>query len=370
MKKILFAAVTLDVGGIETALVTLLNYLSEVRENDNFKYDITLVLEKKQGIFLDTIDKRINIIEYSPNNSSNIIFRKFNNFIKQIKFKNKYKNKFDFSASYATYSLPDSFVARVASKKSVLWCHMDYLEQFNNDSQQVKQFFEEKKYKEFSKLIFVSEQAKENFIKIFPEMKDKAVNINNLIDYKKIEKQAQENINEKDLENVNNQETIFLNVGRHDELQKRLSRIISVSKKLKEDNLNFKVWLIGDGIDKDKYKKDVSKYQLDDKIYFLGRKKNPYPYIKKCSCLILTSDYEGSPVVFTEALALNKPIITTKISGSEQIKDKFGLITEKNVSSIYENMKNFIKNGYVIKEKFDTEKYNIDIKNNLDKLIN
>lgn len=39
MKRILFSAVTLDVGGIETALVTLLNYLVN-------KYEITLVLEK------------------------------------------------------------------------------------------------------------------------------------------------------------------------------------------------------------------------------------------------------------------------------------------------------------------------------------
>ena len=56
MKKILFSAVTLDVGGIETALITLL-------KNINKDYEITLCLEKKEGIFLDTIDKNIKIIE-------------------------------------------------------------------------------------------------------------------------------------------------------------------------------------------------------------------------------------------------------------------------------------------------------------------
>ena len=61
MKKLLFAAVSLDVGGIETALVTLLNYLAQNKE-----YDITLVLERKEGIFLDTIDPAIKIIEYTP----------------------------------------------------------------------------------------------------------------------------------------------------------------------------------------------------------------------------------------------------------------------------------------------------------------
>ena len=55
MKKILFSAYSLEIGGIETALVTLLNSLIN-------KYNITLVLEKKQGDFLKDIDKRIEII--------------------------------------------------------------------------------------------------------------------------------------------------------------------------------------------------------------------------------------------------------------------------------------------------------------------
>ena len=48
MKKILFSAVSLDVGGIETALVTLLNHLANEKENEEYKYEITLFLEKKE----------------------------------------------------------------------------------------------------------------------------------------------------------------------------------------------------------------------------------------------------------------------------------------------------------------------------------
>ena len=77
MKKILFSAVTLDVGGIETALVTLLNCLVN-------KYEITLVLEKKQGIFLDELDSRIKIIEYSPSDNKIVLIRKFINLLKQL----------------------------------------------------------------------------------------------------------------------------------------------------------------------------------------------------------------------------------------------------------------------------------------------
>ena len=77
MKKLLFSAVTLDVGGIETALVTLLNYLAQ-------EYEITLVLEKKQGLFLDTLNKKIKVIEYTPNNNKIIFIRKAINYLKAV----------------------------------------------------------------------------------------------------------------------------------------------------------------------------------------------------------------------------------------------------------------------------------------------
>ena len=92
MKKLLFSAVSLDIGGIENALVNLLNYLARTD-----KYEITLFLEKKEGIFLDKIDKKIQICVYCPNDSKVIILRKGINFIKQTIFKLKYKHKYDFS---------------------------------------------------------------------------------------------------------------------------------------------------------------------------------------------------------------------------------------------------------------------------------
>ena len=126
MKKILFAAYSLDLGGIETALVTLINYLAKKQ------YDITLVLEKKEGIFLDTIDKNIKIIEYSPSYNKNRILAKIKNALNRLKFILKYKNKFDCAISFATYSLSSSFVARTSSKNSVLWVHNNYLNFFEN----------------------------------------------------------------------------------------------------------------------------------------------------------------------------------------------------------------------------------------------
>lgn len=348
MKKLLFSAYDLNIGGIEKALVTLVNKL------DQKGYDITLVLEKKQGIFLEELSSNIKIIEYRPSETKNIFFRKIRNLLKRVLFILKYKNKFDFSACYATYSLPSSFTAKAASKNPALWVHTDYLSLFDGNKQEVKKFFKEKKYYKFKKIIFVSNNAKENFLKIFPETREKIIVINNLIDADKIKRQAEEEIEYKQ----ENDFTTFINVGRHSEAEKKLTRLIEASQMLVEDKLNFKVLLVGDGPDNNKYRDLVKERGLENYIIFFGAKQNPYPYFKIADCVILTSEYEGYPVVFLESFILNKPIITTKVSDYELIEEKFGYVTEKDAKDIYKKMKMFIENGYKIKEKFNLEEYN------------
>ncbi|MEI3411780.1 MAG: glycosyltransferase [Clostridia bacterium] len=359
MKKLLFAAYSLDVGGIEKALVNLVNVLQ------NRGYDITVVLEKKQGIFLNELNKNIKLIEYTPSEKKNLIVRKITNFIHRIQFIIKYKNKYDFSAAFATYSKPSIFVSKVASKNNTLWGHADYLTLFDNDRQKVKDFFKSIKVEQFKNIIFVSEEGKNSFLDIFPQMKEKTIECNNIVNNKEILKLSEEEIEIK----KDNKCFTFLNVGRHDEKQKKLTRIIEAVQKLKQDDLNFKVLFVGDGKDNTLYRKMVKDKKLENNIIFVGPQKNPYPYFKISDCVILTSDYEGYPVVFLESFILNKPIITTKVSDYKDIEGKYGYITSKQIDDIYEKMKEMIKNGYEIKESFDADKYNNDIIEKLEKIF-
>ena len=359
MKKLLFAAYSLDVGGIEKALVNLVNVLQ------NRGYDITVVLEKKQGIFLNELNKNIKLFEYTPSEKKNLIVRKITNFIHRIQFIIKYKNKYDFSAAFATYSKPSIFVSKVASKNNTLWGHADYLTLFDNDRQKVKDFFKSIKVEQFKNIIFVSEEGKNSFLDIFPQMKEKTIECNNIVNNKEILKLSEEEIEIK----KDNKCFTFLNVGRHDEKQKKLTRIIEAVQKLKQDDLNFKVLFVGDGKDNTLYRKMVKDKKLENNIIFVGPQKNPYPYFKISDCVILTSDYEGYPVVFLESFILNKPIITTKVSDYKDIEGKYGYITSKQIDDIYEKMKEMIKNGYEIKESFDADKYNNDIIEKLEKIF-
>ncbi len=351
MKKLLFAAYSLDLGGIEKALVTLTNELQKRG------YDITIVLEKKQGIFLEELDPKIHVIEYAPNESRNMVKRKVMNLIKRMHFILQYQNKFDFSASFATYSNSSAFISRIASKNNALWGHANYLTLFDNKEEKVKKFFKEKKYHQFKHIIFVSKEGKESFVKIFPEMKERTIVCNNLIDDKKIIEMSNETIDlPKDKEKFT-----FINVGRHDERQKKLTRIIRVAKELRKENYQFKILFIGDGQDNQLYRDLVKKEELEDVIIFLGKKQNPYPYIKQADCVLLSSDYEGYPVVFLESFILNKPIITTKVSDYEEVEEGYGMTTEKDEKDIYKKMKKMIERGFKIVKKFNSKKYNEEI---------
>lgn len=358
MKKILFAAHSLGLGGIETALITLLEELVKK------EYEITLVLEKKEGIFLDNLSNKIKIIEYTPSDNKILPIRKLINMCKQLKFKLKYKNKFDFAAAYATYSLSNGFVARTASQNSALWVHLDYLTQNNNNEEKTKAYYKELKCEEYNKIVFVSKESRNNFIKLFPHCEEKAIYCNNLIDGKKIIEKSQEDLSvEKD------SLVTFLNIGRHDERQKRLTRLIEAAEILKNEGLKFKILFVGDGQDSGLYQKIVQDKKLEDTIIFLGKKKNPYPYYKISDCVVLTSDYEGYPVVFLESMILKTPIITTNVSDYEQIEGKYGVVTKKEVNDTYNAMKNFIQYGFELREQFDYQKYNEEILENLEKLF-
>ncbi|MCI5733487.1 MAG: hypothetical protein MR296_05630, partial [Tenericutes bacterium] len=135
-KKILISSYNLDFGGIETSLINLL-------KNMNLdKYDVTLVLEEKMGVFLKDVPKEIKVLEYKVSKNKNILVRKINNLLKKIIWILHNYKKYDASICYATYSMPCGFIARTASCNRILFVHNNYYQLFNNDSKKTKSFFD------------------------------------------------------------------------------------------------------------------------------------------------------------------------------------------------------------------------------------
>lgn len=345
-KSILIASYNLDFGGIETSLINLL-------KNINLdKYEITLVLEEIKGAFLKELSSDIRLKEYRTNTNKNIIVRKIINLFKRFKWMFFNYKRYDASICYATYSGPCGFVARTSSKNKILYVHSNYYQAYEKDIRKVRSFFNDRKIGKYNHIVFVSNESKKDLCKIYPEIKNKSITLNNLIDYKRILKLSKEKINIKKTD-----KKIFLFVGRLDESSKRLTLLLDVAKKCKKDKVNALFWIVGNGPDGEMYKNIVKKENLDNVIFF-GPRKNPYPYIKASDYLILTSRYEGFPVVYNEAIILEKPIITTIDVTDDfiSIPNRFGYVVNK--TTLYDKVKELSKTNESIKEKVDYDKLN------------
>ena len=303
-KRLLFAIKDLEIGGIETAIINLLN-------NMNYeKYDVTLIMEERKGTLLKNVNENVYIQELKVSNISNVIIRKSINMLRKLNYEILNYHNYDFSCCYTTYSLSSNKIALTASKNNSIYVHSNY-RYIYKDKTEFKNFFNCRNISSFRRIIFVANEAEKDFIKIYPELKNKCLVLNNFIDPDKILKLSTEKISETHPKN----KKLFVFIGRLDDSSKKVSRAINLLKSLSDVNL----LIVGDGPDRKMYEDLVTKNDLSKRVTFVGQKTNPYPYIKLADYIILTSDYEGFPVTYLEAITLHKRILTTIDVSDESI---------------------------------------------------
>ena len=339
-RRLLFTAYSLDIGGIETSLINLLDRINYD------KYDVVVILEKKQGVLLKRVNKKVSLIEYKVSNNKNIIIRKCKNYFNRIKYLIFNYHTYDFSCCYATYSYAGNILTRISSINNSIYVHSNYKYLYNED--EFKNFFDSRSIDEFKNIIFVSNESKNDFLKTYPQLINKTKVFNNFVDISKIKTLSVEKIDETKPKG----KKLLVFVGRLDDTSKKVSRIINIAEKIDD----IAVWIIGNGPDKEMYEQEVKEKKLDDKIKLLGMKSNPYPYMDLADYLILTSDYEGFPVVYLEGIVLNKKIITTIDVSDDYIKmNEYASIISKDNNQMIKQIKSILKEDKNIKE-MDLEK--------------
>jgi len=332
-KDLLFADKSMITGGIEKAQLNLLNNI------DYKKYNVTVILEEKTGELLDKINNNVKVIELKVSDNNNVIIRKIINTYRKLIFKIFNYHNYDFSCCYTTYSYSSNKIAKIASQNNSFYVHSDYSNVYK-DEKDFRNFFDSRKVDEYKNIIFVSNESKESFIKYYPELKEKTLVLNNFIDIEEIKEKSKEKI-----EKSKNNKTLFVFVGRLDDTSKKLKRAIKLVEKL-----DIELWIIGDGPDRGRYEEYAKELKVSDRITFFGKKSNPYPYIKEADYIILTSDYEGFPVIYQEAMVLRKNIITTINTSDDQINMKdYAYIISKDEKMINE-VKDIISKNNKTKE--------------------
>ena len=334
-KDLMFAAVNFDIGGIEKALVNLLNRINYD------KYNVDVVLEEKKGIFLPKIISKANITELKVSNHKNVIIRKVTNMYRKLIYTILNYQNYDFSCCYATYSYSANKLALISSKNNAFYVHSNYTYIYK-DEKEFRQFFDTRNIDKYKRIIFVSNEAKNDFMKFYNHLENKLEVLNNFIDIDSIKATSIEELDVKKSKNK-----LFVFVGRLEDHSKKLTRALNLVKKIKDIDL----WIIGDGPDKKKYEDYVKKNNISKRVFFLGRKSNPYPYMNEADYVILTSDYEGFPVTYLEAIVLNKKIITTIDVSDDAInmgKD-YAFIVSKDEKKMVEEVKGILNKNSKVK---------------------
>ena len=364
--KVLLMMNDLHGGGQEKAIVSLLSELSKKDE-----YDITLLLLRAQGVFLEDVPPSVQI--RTVNVSERIIdscllsskarikkalcqghpweivhvlqeyHRHRNRSISEIVL-NEWKRydhlvpvcmgTYDVAIDYQGQgSFPTYYIARkVKASKKYSWVHND----FSIVSEDVS--FLSGCYSEYSKIISVSEKAKKAFVAKFPHFQEKAAVCYNVINKQEILEKAKETM-VVPKEGIN-----IVTVGRLS-YQKGYDIAFQAIKRLKEIQKRVTYWVVGEGEEESRLKDLVNRLDIADCVCFVGFQKNPYPYIQMADMYLQPSRFEGYCLTLGEAKKLNKVIVTTDFAGaSEQIAHRVdGSITACNEEDIFNELKYLIE---------------------------
>lgn len=351
----------MSVGGMERALLNLLRQSNFIKN-----YDVTVyMLYSKEESFLKELESmvKVNLLwKYKWN-----IFGKLVCAIKigidLLKLSLK-KGKWDVSICYPYQHPILSKLALKSSKNNIIFIHNNLKLKYGD---KLSSHCKKMNFEKFAKVVCVSNNALDSFKDIYPNYKGKAVTINNYINGEEIIEKS--NIRVDDFENSDGGIT-FINIARHDEISKGISRIIKAVSRLKSESYKFKVLLVGDGKDHQYYIDLVKKYNLEDVVILLGNKINPYPYLKMSDCFVFSSYYEGYGIVLDEARILEKAIVTTDVADAKIIVDEgYGILCDNSDVGIYEGMKRYLEEGFYLNKKFDYVKFNNKITKLLDNIV-
>lgn len=122
--------------------------------------------------------------------------------------------------------------------------------------------------------------------------------------------------------------------------EKKQDNLIKAFSKINKLYPESKLYLLGDGPLKKKLIQLVQDLGLTDSVYLLGHQDNPFELLRQCQLFVLTSDYEGQPMVLLEAMAVGLPVAATDIPATRYVLDNgnLGLLAKDNSISGIESM--------------------------------
>ncbi len=338
MKRLLFVIDSLNCGGAEKSLLSLLQFINYEQNS------VDLLVFHRGGAFEKFTPPQVNMVSYNLHGTG--LLDRFIKFLHQIRFSYRLRRKekrhtaethwmsmnrsikplrreYDIAIAYQQ-GLPTFYVAtKVMAQKKIAWVNADVFAA-GYDMEYCRQF-----YAKMDVVVPVSQKLQDLMGQRLPWIKDKLYCIYDIVNPDVIRQLANESID--GMPKHCDGEVSLVTVGR---LSRPKNHILAVktAKILKEKGLSFKWYFVGDGGMRRTIEEKISDLGLKENVILLGFQENPYPFILNADIYVQTSSFEGFGLTITEAKVLYKPIVSTNFDViHDQIIDKHnGLIAEMN----------------------------------------
>ncbi len=370
-QRVLIIGITMAAAGSEKSFLSFASHAI-----DYSRYDVDLLLAKREGDFLDRVPREIRILDMGEPGELFLLDRKnalsmivkygiFKNpvrtlsllpyvvrrlvsvspetrafashriWMKLMEFMPESENQYDIALSYWGDRTMFYMVDKVRAEKKVTWLHFDYGKPPREDS------VYEKYFSACDRVITVSKEIEESLKRSLPRIAPKILTVENIVDEQEILTASEESADFGD----DFQGIRIVTLGRICE-QKGYDLAVPAVARLKKEGYPLKWYILGRGsAEEEQALADlIERYHAEDCVSMLGIRKNPYPYIKGADIYMQPSRHEGKPISVEEAKILCKPILVTGYtSAREQLENgKFGMITEISEEGIYRGLKIFL----------------------------
>jgi glycosyltransferase involved in cell wall biosynthesis len=345
IKKHIFIAMHyMEIGGAEISLIGLLQAL------DYSKYDVDLFIYSHQGELMQFIPKEVHLLPeiksyaYIERPIVNALWHgewriiygrlkakwQFRKYLKRKKPKDgsailqyvarnvelylpslHYLGEYELAISFLH---PHNYVlSKVKAKKKICWIHTDYSKIDANAKLELPI------WSAYDQIMSISTETSKTFLKIFPSLASRVMVMENILSQSFVRgrsEQVAQNVVEKEMPREKGVISL-LSVGRFCEA-KNYDNVPDICKRLndllnenEDEKRTIKWYIIGWGEDEELIHLEITKAKMENYVILLGKKTNPYPYIKACDIYCQPSRYEGKSVTVREAQMLCKPVVVT-----------------------------------------------------------
>ena len=214
------------------------------------------------------------------------------------------KTQYDLALSFF---LPFDFLGdKVDAKVKLGWIHTDYSSENADWDAMLEQ------YSKVDYIIAVSQKCAETFGAKIPRLRSRIRVIENILPEKLVRQQAETFAVDAEMPARGIR---LLSVGRFC-TAKNFDNVPDMCARLLQYGLDAYWYLIGFGADEPLIRQKILEAGMENRVILLGKKENPYPYIKACDLYVQPSRYEGKCVSVLEAQMLGKPVVITRYATS------------------------------------------------------